>query len=165
VGVFLIEFGTFSKTSYVKPQAFFDDLDGFPRRLPGDFQYAVEIRNDDFLDAAYFDVLKANRVAHIFTSWSRMPRLRQQLLIEEAFTAPFTTARALLRPGRAYAQAVEVFSPYSEVKEEYLSARQALRDLIHGARERDISAYIHINNRLEGNAIQTVEGIVSRTDI
>jgi Protein of unknown function (DUF3489) len=35
-------------------------------------------------------VLKANRVAHIFSSWSRMPSLRQQLLIEEAFTAPFT---------------------------------------------------------------------------
>jgi hypothetical protein len=52
-----------------------------------------------------------------------------------------------------------------EVKEEYPSARQALRDLIHCAREREISAYIYINNRLEGNAIQTVEGIVSRTDI
>jgi hypothetical protein len=165
VGVFLIEFGTFSKASYAEPKAFFDDLDGFLRRLPRELQYAVEIRNDDFLDAAYFDVLKANRVAHIFTSWSRMPSLRQQLLIDEAFTAPFTTARALLRPGRAYAQAVEVFSPYSEVKEEYPSARHALRDLIHRARERDISAYIHINNRLEGNAIQTIEGIVSRTDI
>jgi uncharacterized protein YecE (DUF72 family) len=165
VGVFLFEFGTFSKTTYAEPKTFFDDLDAFLRRLPRDLQYAVEIRNDDFLDAAYFDVLKANRVAHIFTSWSRMPSLRQQLLIGEAFTAPFTTARALLRPGRAYAQAVESFSPYSEVKEEYPSARQALRDLIHGARERDIAAYIHINNRLEGNAIQTIEGIVSRTDI
>jgi len=165
VGVFLMEFGTFSKSSYAEPKAFFDDLDGFLRRLPRGVQYAVEIRNDDFLDAAYFDVLKANRVAHIFTSWSRMPSLRQQLLIDEAFSAPFTTARALLRPGRAYAQAVEIFSPYSEIREEYPSARQALRDLIHAARERDISAYIHINNRLEGNAIRTIEGIVSRTDI
>jgi uncharacterized protein YecE (DUF72 family) len=67
VGVCLIEFGTFSKASYAEPKAFFDDLNGFLRRLPRDFQYAVEIRNDDFLDAAYFDVLKANRVAHIFT--------------------------------------------------------------------------------------------------
>jgi uncharacterized protein YecE (DUF72 family) len=165
VGVFLIEFGTFSKASYAEPKAFLNDLNGFLRGLPRDFRYAVEIRNDDFLDAAYFDVLKANRVAHIFTSWSRMPSLRQQLLIDEAFTAPFTAARALLRPGRAYAQAVEIFSPYSEVREEYPSARQALRDLIHAARERDISAYIHINNRLEGNAIRTIEGIVSRTDI
>ena len=94
-----------------------------------------------------------------------MPSLRQQLLIEEAFTAPFTAARALLRPGRAYGQAVEMFSPYTEVKEQYPSARQALRDLIDRAQERDISAYIHVNNRLEGNAIQTIEGIVSRTDL
>jgi hypothetical protein len=104
-------------------------------------------------------MLKANRVAHIFTSWSRMPSLRLQLLVDEAFAAPFSTARSLLRPGRAYGQVVEVFSPYSEVKEEYASARQALRNLIQGARERDISAYIHINNRLEGNAVQTIESM------
>ena len=67
MGVFLIEFGTFSKASYAEPKASFDDLDGFLRRLPRGCQYAVEIRNDDFLDAAYFDVLKANHVAHIFT--------------------------------------------------------------------------------------------------
>jgi len=165
VGVFLIEFGTFSKASYTEPKAFFDDLDDFLRRLPRKLQYAVEIRNDDFLDAVYFDVLKTNRVAHIFTSWSRMPSLRQQLLIDEAFTAPFTTARALLRPGRAYEQAVEMFSPYTQVKEEYPSARQALRDLINRSQERDIAAYIHVNNRLEGNAIQTIDGVLSRTDL
>ena len=58
-----------------------------------------------------------------------------------------------------------MFSPYTEVKEQYPSARQALRDLIDRAQERDISAYIHVNNRLEGNAIPTIEGIVSRTDL
>jgi len=94
-----------------------------------------------------------------------MPSLRQQLLIDEAFTAPFTTARALLRPGRAYEQAVEMFSPYTQVKEEYPSARQALRDLINRSQERNIAAYIHVNNRLEGNAIQTIDGVVSRTDL
>lgn len=165
VGIFLIEFGTLSKASYAEPKAFFDDLDSFLRRLPRGLQYGIEIRNDDFLDATYFDVLKANRVAHIFSSWSRMPSLRQQLLIDDAFTAPFTAARALLRPGRDYAHAVEMFSPYTQVKEEYPSARQALRDLICRSQERDISAYIHVNNRLEGNAIQTIEGVVSRTDL
>jgi hypothetical protein len=120
------------------------------RRLPQGFQYAVEIRNDDFLDAAYFDVLKANGVAHIFTSWSRMPS--QQLLIDEAFTAAFTTARALLRPLHPGQGRISV-------------VRQALRDLFCRSLERDIAAYIHVNNRLEGNAIQTIDGVVSRTDL
>lgn len=123
------------------------------------------MRNDDFLDAGYFDVLRANGAAHIFTSWSRMPNLLQQILIQEAFTAPFTSVRALLRPGRPYEHAVEMFSPYTRVKEEYPSARQAIKDLIERSRERDISAYIHVNNRLEGNAIQTIEGVLSRIDL
>jgi hypothetical protein len=69
-------------------------------------------------------------------------------------------ARALLRPGCPYEQAVERFSPYTEVKEEYPSGRQALRDLISKASERKIEAYFHVNNRLEGNAVQTIAGVV-----
>ena len=102
VGVFLIEFGTFSKASYAEPNLFFDDLDTFLRRLPRGIRYSVEIRNDDFLHAQYFDVLKAKGVAHTFTSWARMPSLRQQLLIDEAFTAPrgrsFVPAALMTKP-------------------------------------------------------------------
>lgn len=93
-----------------------------------------------------------------------MPSLRDQLLINDAITAPFTAARALLRPGRAYDQAVALFSPYTEAKEKYPEVRQALRDLIDKSREREIAAYIHINNRLEGNAIETIEGAIERIE-
>ena len=165
IGVFLIEFGTVSKATYPEPKAFCDDLNDFLRQLPKGLRYSVEIRNDEFLDAAYFDVLRSNGVAHTFSSWSRMPSLRQQILINEAFTAPFTVARALLRPGRLYQEAVEKFAPYKEVREEYPSARQALRDLMVTAKERNIEAFIHVNNRLEGNAIQTIQGVVGRNDL
>jgi uncharacterized protein YecE (DUF72 family) len=160
IGVLIIEFGAFSKASYADPRAFFDDLDDFLQRLPKSVRYAVEIRNEDYLDARYFEVLRANGVAHTFSSWARMPSLRKQLLIDEAFTARHVAARALLRPGRAYAEAVQLFSPYREVKEEYPSARQALRDLIHQSLQRDLPAYIHVNNRFEGNAVQTIAAVV-----
>lgn len=78
--------------------------------------------------------------------------------------ARLSTARALVRPGRAYQDAVEMFKPYAKVQDEYPSAREALRDLAKRARELDLSAYVHINNRLEGNAIQTIEAIVSGDD-
>jgi hypothetical protein len=159
IGVLIFEFGTFSKTTYPDARIFFDDLNAFLRRLPKSMRYAVEIRNEEYLDARYFDVLRANSVAHTFTSWARMPSLRRQLLIEEALTASHTVA--LLRPGRSYSQAVELFSPYTKVKEEYPSARQALRDLIGAASERKIEAYIHVNNGLEGNAIETIAAVVS----
>jgi uncharacterized protein YecE (DUF72 family) len=161
IGLMFIEFGTFSKASYSEPRAFFDDLNAFLSRLPKQIRYSVEIRNEEFLDAAYFDVLKANGVAHTFSSWTRMPSLPEQIETDEAFTATYTAARALLRPGRAYDEAVKLFSPYREVKEPYLSARTAMRQLIQQARERDISAFIHVNNRLEGNAIETIASVVA----
>jgi hypothetical protein len=160
----IFEFGTFSKASYAEPAPFFDELDTFLRRLPRSVRYCTEIRNDDFLEPRYFDVLRSNGVAHILTSWSRMPSLREQLLIENVFTAPHTVARALVRPGRAYDQAVKLFSPYREVKEEYLSARQALGDLISRARKERRTAYIHVNNRLEGNAIGTIDGVLRESE-
>ena len=158
----IFEFGTFSQKSYPEPKGFFrsEPFDSFLRRLPRGLRYSVEIRNDDYLDARYFDILRANEVAHTFTSWTRMPSLRQQLLIEEAFTAQHTVARALLRPGRLYRQAVDMFSPYREVKEEYRSARQALRSLIDRSIKNDLAALTHVNNRLEGNAIMTIADVV-----
>jgi hypothetical protein len=89
----MIEFGKFSQDGYADPKKFAEDLE-FLRQLPRELR---------FLDAAYFDVLKANGVAHIFSSWSRMPSLRQQILIKQAFTASFTSGRTLLRPGRPIA--------------------------------------------------------------
>jgi hypothetical protein len=75
---------------------------------------------------------------------------------------PHTAARALLRPGRSYEQAVEMFSPYREVKEEYPSGREALRGLIESSFKRGLPAYIHVNNRFEGNAIETIDGVVRK---
>ena len=160
VAVMSLDFGTFSKADYPEPAQFFEDLATFLSRLPRALRYCVEIRNDDYLRAQYFDVLRSNGVAHTLNSWSRMPSLGEQLLVGDVFTASHTAARALLRPGRSYDQAVKLFAPYRQVKEAYPSARDALRELISRARRDKRMAYIHINNRFEGNAIGTIEGIL-----
>jgi uncharacterized protein YecE (DUF72 family) len=73
----------------------------------------------------------------------------------------FTVARALLRRGRAYAEAVEKFSPYTRLQDPNPSTRQALRKLADRARERNEPSYIFVNNRLEGNAPETIQAILS----
>jgi hypothetical protein len=158
--VVILEFGTFSRESYPEPRAFFDDLSAFLAKLPRNVQYSVEIRNQDFLCAQYFDILRSHGVAHVFNSWTLMPSLAEQLEIEGAFTAPHSVARALLRPGRAYADSVAMFSPYREVKDPYPEGRESLRQVIRTSMDRARSLYIHINNRLEGNAIETIRAIV-----
>jgi hypothetical protein len=49
---------------------------------------------------------------------------------------------------------VDTFSPYTEVKDENPEARRAAKALIR--RKMMKSSYIFVNNRLEGNALQTI---------
>jgi hypothetical protein len=78
----------------------------------------------------------------------------------EIYTADFTVTRALLRRGRPYEDAVAKFSPYQEIQDPNPETRQALRDLIAQAKQRNQPAYIFVNNRLEGSAPGTIEAIV-----
>jgi hypothetical protein len=82
------------------------------------------------------------------------------MAIRDAFPADFTVARALLRPGRKYEDAVQQFTPYDRVRDENPEARDALRALIRRMREERRASYIFVNNRLEGNAPETIQAVV-----
>ena len=156
VGPLIFEFGAFSKDLMPSVDGFVELLDPFLAALPKQFRYAVEIRNADFLAPAYFACLARHNVAHVFNSWTRMPGLDRQILLPQAFTADFTVVRALLRPGRAYEDAVKRFAPYREVQEEQPEVRTALRELLTKGKR----GFFYVNNRLEGNAPKTIESIL-----
>jgi uncharacterized protein YecE (DUF72 family) len=152
----IFEFGTFSKSALAGPAEFLEHLDPFLAALPPHFRYAVEVRNPEFLQPDYFDVLRARGVAHVYNAWSRMPELQRQIEIPGSATANFLVSRALLRQGRPYEEAVARFSPYSEVRDPNPGARDSLRMLIRRAREQRSMAFLFVNNRLEGNAPMTI---------
>jgi uncharacterized protein YecE (DUF72 family) len=160
IAVLVFEFGTFGKQTYRDAAEFVAHLDSFLGALPDSFRYGVEIRNQEFLTAQYFNCLRNHGVAHVFNAWTRMPEISEQMQLPDVYTADFTVARALLRKGRPYEEAVAKFSPYQRIQEPNQEVRQALRNLITRARGRNEPSYIFVNNRLEGNAPQTIEAIV-----
>lgn len=161
VAVLILEFGTFSKRCYEDAGGFLAELDPFLAALPRDFRYGVEIRNEEYLTPGYFACLRAHGVAHVLNGWARMPDIFEQMAMPDVFTADFTVARALLRRGRPYAEAVERFTPYQQIQDPNPATRQALRNLIDRARERNEPSYIFVNNRLEGNAPGTIQAVIS----
>lgn len=159
VSVVMFEFGTLPKSAYAEPGFFAEDLDHFLAALPPAFRYGVEVRNPEYLCETYFQCLKAHRVAHVFNAWTRMPALGEQMAREDAYTADFVVARALLRRGRPYEQAVRSFEPYKSVQDPNPEARQALADLGRKAELGKRLAYLFVNNRLEGNAPETMMAV------
>lgn len=160
VGTVIFEFGAFSRRKYASGGQFGRDLDGFLAQLPAGWRYAVEVRNAEFFEPDYFDVLRTHNAAHVFNAWTRTPPLESQVLMEEAYTADFTVVRALLRQGRAYAEAVKRFEPYREVQDPNPGAREALKTIIERSRSKRQLAFVFVNNRLEGNAPGTIQAVV-----
>jgi uncharacterized protein YecE (DUF72 family) len=159
-GPLVFEFTTMSRGSGMTPERFAERLDEFFSALPRDMMYGVEIRNEDFLTPMYFAVLREHGVAHVFNSWTRMPPIGHQLDLPGSVSATFLVARALLRPGRTYDEAVDAFSPYDRIQEPALHLRRDLVRLIEMAVRTRIPAYLLVNNRAEGSAPLTVAEVL-----
>ena len=169
VGILIFEFSRFHVRDFQRGRDFVEQLDRFLGKLPTGWPYGVEIRNRTFLQAEYFEVLARHAVTHVFNSWQAMPPIHEQLLHPAAFTTPSrVAARFLLRPGRVYADAVTLFSPYQEVRDPFPEARAAGAELIRKGREaakqsKPKRTFLFVNNRLEGNALHTLQAMIAQS--
>lgn len=151
--------------SLIKELGFEERLDSFLSKLPAGFLYSVEIRNRELLTKSYFEILNRHGVSHCFNHWQRMLSIREQMKIAAqagGIQAPFFIARLLTPLGVSYEEAVQRFEPYSELREPNDSMREDVVKLMIRAGKLSKSAYILVNNRCEGNAPATIEGIIRK---
>jgi uncharacterized protein YecE (DUF72 family) len=161
IGCFVFEFQAMRGSDLPEPARWVEQLDRFLQQLPREFRYAVELRNPGLLTDAHGAVLARYGVAHVFNSWSEMPPIGEQLDLPWTFPAGFTIARALLKPGRRFADAVKLFEPYDRIREPQPEVRQDLLGLVREVMRRRIEALILVNNRLEGNAPGTIRALAA----
>jgi len=164
VGVLMFEFSRFWPSDYEHGRDFVADLENFLGRLPKGWPYAIEMRNKHWLRDEYFGCLARHGVTHVFNSWDAMPPVSEQMALPDSRTKPeLVAARFLLKPGRKYEAAVKAFQPYDKTKEVNEEARKAGAGLIaeaegHAPRRK---TFIYVNNRLEGNALETIDAMLS----
>jgi hypothetical protein len=53
-----------------------------------------------------------------------------------------------------------MFEPYKQVQQPEPTTRQALKEIVDRAHKVRQVAYLFVNNRLEGNAPGTIEGVI-----
>jgi uncharacterized protein YecE (DUF72 family) len=165
VGVVMFEFSRFHTSDYEHGRDFVADLDKFFGNLPKGWPYAVEMRNKYWLAPEYFDCLSRHGITHVFNSWDAMPPVGEQIALPGSRTNPeLIAARFLLKPGRKYEEAVKAFKPYDRVQDQNPEARAAGKALIAEAKEaaQKKKTFIYVNNRLEGNALETIAGMVGQ---
>ena len=163
VGILIFEFSRFYPSDYAKGAEFVADLDRFLGELPKGWRYGVEMRNQHWLAPEYFACLARHGVAHVFNSWDAMPAVSEQMALPGSRTNPkLLAARFLLTPGRKYEEVVKTFQPYDKVREQNPDARAAGKALVAEGKVAgpDRKTFIYINNRLEGNALETIDAML-----
>ncbi|MGO9584668.1 MAG: DUF72 domain-containing protein [Limisphaerales bacterium] len=167
IGVVMFEFSRFYPSDYEHGRDFVADLDKFFGSLPTGWPYAVEMRNKHWLAPEYFACLTRHAITHVFNSWDAMPPVGEQMALEGSRTNPnLAAARFLLKPGRKYEDAVNAFKPYDRVKDQHPEARAAGKALISEGKEdsQKKKTFIYVNNRLEGNALETISAMLEPAD-
>ena len=165
IGLIMFEFTRFHADDFARGREFVEALGTFLERLPNGWNYAVEIRNRNFLHADYFSMLAQHGVAHVFNSWTDMPPVSEQLALPGSQTNPeLLVGRFLLKPGRKYEDAVKKFSPYERLQEPYPEGRDAAAELVRRVRRnaKRTRGYIFLNNRFEGNALGSIAAVLAQ---
>lgn len=163
VGLLMFEFSRFWETDYTHGRDFVADLDKFLAQLPTGWPYAVELRNRNWLKPLYFECLARHHVTHVFNSWEAMPPVNEQMALAGSRTNPdLVAARFLLKPGRKYEEAVKLFEPYDNLKEQNPQARAAGKALIGEGKAAGPKrkTFVYVNNRLEGHSLTTIAAMV-----
>jgi uncharacterized protein YecE (DUF72 family) len=163
IGVLLFEFSRFWPGDYEQGRDFVADLDRFLGQLPKGWHYAIEMRNQHWLRGEYLDCLSRHGVAHVFNSWDAMPPVGEQMALPGSRPNPqLVAARFLLKPGRKYEEAVKTFQPYDRVRDPNPDARAAGKALVAEGKAAgpDRKTFIYVNNRLEGNALETIAAML-----
>jgi uncharacterized protein YecE (DUF72 family) len=163
-GVIIFEFSMFHSNSGVTYEKYVTVINDFLSRIPIGYEYAIELRNNEFLTAEYLEILKSHGVAHVLNNWTRMPPIIDQIRLAGILTGKFSLARGLLKPGRTYQEAVELFEPYDKIKEENPELRLGLAEAANLCIAEGKTLYAYVNNRAEGNSPKTIEAILDILD-
>ena len=153
LGPLLLQFGHFNPSVFKSGREFVARLAPFLKRLPTEHRFAVEIRNKDWLDERFADLLRENNVALALIDQSWMPRPWEMKSRFDLVTADFGYVRWL--GDRKGIETVTKTWDKTVVdrRPDLLHWVKVFRDLV----KRDLKVYAYANNHYAGNGPGTVK--------
>ncbi|HZI65583.1 MAG TPA: DUF72 domain-containing protein [Thermoanaerobaculia bacterium] len=157
-GPFFLQFPPAPRSLRMAPAAFAAKLEGFLADLPGDFRYAVELREPALLTSEYRDALAAHGAAHVYNYVTAMPMPARQAEAIPVTSASFAVIRLLLPPGTTYGER-RTLKPFSRLADPDDEMRRQVVSMIRDAVEARIPVSVLVNNKAEGCSPLTIRAL------
>jgi uncharacterized protein YecE (DUF72 family) len=151
LGPLLFQFPYFNKDAFMSGDEFLARLKPFLKKLPKGYQFAVEIRNKNWLDERFADTLRERNVALVLQDqlWMPLPAAMKF----DYITASFTYVR-LLGDRKGIELKTKVWDKIIVNRSKEL---RTWVDVCQQTVKRGVSTFVYVNNHYAGNAPKTVE--------
>jgi uncharacterized protein YecE (DUF72 family) len=153
LGPLLIQFPFFNARAFPEPGPFRERLDRFLGDLPGGFCIAVEIRNRDWLDAAFADLLRAHGAALVLTDQAWMPHGDEVESRFDPVTAPFSYIRLL----GDHKEMDRITTTWDREVVDRTPRLRRWAEVLARLFEREVPAFVYANNHYAGHAPATLD--------
>jgi uncharacterized protein YecE (DUF72 family) len=154
LGLLMFQFEYLSRDKMESPARFRDMLADFLRALPRTWPLGMEMRNPNYLDGQFFDLLRELDVAPVLIQGYYMPPL-WEVYEKHADRCSDLVALRLMGPDRGSIEeaAGGKWDRLIEPKDGELAR---ILNVIRDIRKRGKSGYVNVNNHYEGSAPLTI---------
>ncbi len=150
IGALMFQFEYLNKQKMTSQVEFQEKFAKFFHKIDQGFQYAVEMRNPNYLNESHFYFLNGLNVAHVFLQGYYMPSIIETYKKFKSFIKNVTIIR-LHGPDRSAIEKVSGGS-WNEVLEPKENELRDIAKMVNDLLNRNISVYVNMNNHYEGSA-------------
>jgi uncharacterized protein YecE (DUF72 family) len=166
MGPLMFQFEYLNRQKMSSQQAFQEQFGAFLEKIDSHYQYAIEIRNPNYLNEFYFSFLKSRGLGHVFLQGYYMPPIVAVYREFKKWLSDFTIIR-LHGPDRS---GIEERSggKWNTILEPRDDELREISRVIRELLDRKMDIYVNMNNHYEGSAplsIKRLEKILSDDDM
>lgn len=157
IGAFIFQFEYLNKQKMSNQQTFLDMLGAFLKKCPTGYEYAVEIRNQNYLNKNYFQFVETLGLTHVFLQGYWMPPIVSLYNRFKNHIKKSTIIR-LHGPDRKEIEN-KTKSKWNQIVEPKDGEIQQIAGMINELVSRDVRVTVNVNNHYEGSAPLTIKKI------
>ncbi|MCX8010835.1 MAG: DUF72 domain-containing protein [Ignavibacteria bacterium] len=157
LGPLMFQFEYLNKEKMSCKEEFQNKFESFISKCSRDFDYAIEIRNPNYLDKNYFQFLRENKITHVFLQGYYMPSIVD---IYKKFENEFRN-QVVIRLHGPDRKGIEEKSEgsWNKIIEAKDSELNDIVSMIQTLQSHKVNVYLNVNNHYEGSAPLTIQKI------
>ncbi|MBN2364666.1 MAG: DUF72 domain-containing protein [Calditrichaeota bacterium] len=150
LGPLMFQFEYLNKHKMPNQDTFMEKFEKFLEQTDPDFQYAVEIRNPNYLNRSYFEFLRNLGISHVFLQGYYMPSVVSIYKKFENLLSDSVVIR-LHGPDRSNIEDLSGGSWDRILEPKDIELKQ-IADIVRDLLDRKMEVYLNVNNHYEGSA-------------